>query len=259
MSSYWENRLAKAQEAVTKKTEKQIDKQMRKYYRAAAERIIEDFERVYEKVLLQQAAGKAVTPALLYRLDAYWKMEGQLRNVLERFGDKQISLLSKYFKSHYFGVYNSLNIDGLVSFSTIDEAAVKQIINSIWVADGKTFSQRVWNNTERLLETLNEELVNCVLTGAKTSTLKQKLQERFDISYHRANTLARTELAHLQTRAAEERYKSYGIKYVEVLVDVDDRTCDRCKALVGKKFPINEAPTLPLHPNERCCLIPVIK
>ena len=168
-------------------------------------------------------------------------------------------MLSKNFELNFFEVYYALKLDGQKAFSTLDTAAAQQMINSIWVADGKTFSQRVWDNTERLLETLNEELTHCVITGKKTSELKKKLQERFNISYRRADTLARTELCHIQTQAAQRRYQDYGVQYVEVLVDEDSRTCDLCKSLIGKKFPVNATPPLPLHPNERCCLVPVIE
>ena len=96
------------------------------------------------------------------------------------------------------------------------------------------------------------------MTGKKTTELKNLLQERFNVSYRRADTLVRTELAHIQTEAAKKRYEDYGIQYIEVLVDADDRTCDECKALIGKKFPIHAAPPLPVHPNDRCTIIPVI-
>lgn len=256
--SYWQNRLADAQTAITEKNLKQIEKQLAKYYTATSKRVIDDFERVYNKVLAQQADGKEVTPALLYRLDSYWSMQGQLKQELQKLGNKQINALSKIFQINFFEVYYSLNIEGLEAFSTIDKAAVAQMINQLWVADGKSFSQRVWDNTERLLQTLNEELIHTVATGKKTTELKKILQERFDVSYRRADTLVRTELCHIQTQAAQQRYKDYGIQEVEVLVDPDDRTCEKCKALIGKKFPINGTPPLPVHPNERCALIPVV-
>lgn len=256
---YWNNRLARAQDAISKKSLRQIEKQMSKYYASTMNRVIADFEATYNKILAQQSEGQEVTPALLYKLDSYWALQAQLRQELEKMGNKQIALLSKQFEMNFFEVYYALEIQGAKAFSTIDRAAVKQMINSVWVADGKTFSQRVWDNTERLLETLNEELVQCAVTGKKTTELKHKLQERFGISYRRAETLARTELCHVQTQAAQQRYKDYGIRFVEVLVDDDDRTCDLCKALKGKKFPINGTPPLPVHPNERCCLVPVIE
>lgn len=256
--TYWESRLARAQDAISQKNLKQIEKQLAKYYASTMKRTITDFENTYNKILRQQEQGKQITPALLYKLDSYWKLQGQLKNELEKLGDKKITLLSKMFEVNFFEVYYSLNIEGATAFSTIDKAAAQQIINSIWVADGKTFSQRVWDNTARLMDTLNDELVHCAITGKKNSELKAKLQERFNISYRRADTLARTELCHIQTQAAQKRYEDYGIEYVEVLVDEDSRTCDLCKELKGKKFPVHATPPLPVHPNERCCLVPVI-
>ena len=256
--NYWQERMANAQNAISTKTTKQIEKQLRKYYAAAAKRTIEDFESTYNKLLAQKAEGKDITQADLYRLDKYWEAQGQLRRRLQKLGEKKISLLTKYFELNFFDIYHSIAIPGLKAFNTIDDKLVNQLINSVWVADGRTFSQRVWNNIDRLVETLNEQLIYTVVTGKKTSELKNLLQERFNISYRRADTLVRTELAHIQTEAAKKRYEDYGIQYIEVLVDADDRTCDECKALIGKKFPIHAAPPLPVHPNDRCTIIPVI-
>ena len=256
--NYWQERMANAQNAISTKTTKQIEKQLRKYYAAAAKRTIEDFESTYNKLLAQKAEGKDITPADLYRLDKYWEAQRQLRQQLQKLGEKKISLLTKYFELNFFDIYNSIAIPGLKAFNTIDDKIVNQLINNVWVADGRTFSQRVWNNIDRLVETLNEQLIYTVVTGKKTTELKNLLQERFNVSYRRADTLVRTELAHIQTEAAKKRYEDYGIQYIEVLVDADDRTCDECKALIGKKFPIHAAPPLPVHPNDRCAIIPVI-
>jgi SPP1 gp7 family putative phage head morphogenesis protein len=258
MSNYWADRIARAQTAITSKNIKAVEKQLAKYYGAAAQNAIREFEIVYNNILLAAEEGREPTPADLYKLDKYWQAQGALRQELQKLGEKQISLLTKHFEINFFEIYYSFALEGEDAFSTIDTAGAMQMINQIWVADGKTYSQRVWDNIGRLTETLNNELINCVVTGKKTSELKRQLQERFNVSYRRADTLVRTELVHIQTRAAEERYKSYGIEQVEVLVSIDDRTCDECAELDGQVFPINAAPILPLHPNERCCLVPVI-
>jgi SPP1 gp7 family putative phage head morphogenesis protein len=255
---YWAERVQKAQSAITNKSQKQIEKQLRKYYATAAHRAIQDFESVYNKILSAIEEGKQPTPADLYKLDKYWEAQAALRHELQKLGEKQVVLLTKNFELDFFDIYYSFAIPGSEAFNTTDSAAAMTLINSIWVADGKNWSQRVWDNTERLAQTLHEELVNCVVTGKKTTELKKILQERFNISYRRADTLVRTELAHIQTIAAQKRYQDYGIQEVEVLVDIDHRTCDDCKAISGKRFPINQAPTLPLHPNGRCCLVPVV-
>lgn len=259
MSSYWADRIARAQTAITDKNIKAIEEQMIKYYGRAAEKAIQEFENVYNNILLAKEEGREPTPADLYKLDKYWRAQGAIRQELQALGEKQIVLLTQYFETNFFEIYYSFALEGSDAFSTIDNAMVAQMINSIWVADGKTYSQRVWDNTARLMETLNNELIHCVVTGKKTTELKRMLQERFNVSYRRAETLVRTELVHIQTEAARKRYEDYGIQYVEVLVTVDDRTCEECADLEGEIFPVTAAPPLPVHPNERCCLIPVIK
>lgn len=255
--SYWADRIRKNQEKVSDKTIKQINKQLQKYYGRAAERVIRDFEACYNKVWKAMEDGKEPTPADLYKLDKYWEAQAQMRRELQKLGDKEIQILSKAFETNFFEIYYGIALPGDAAFNTIDAEVVQHLINAVWVADGKQWSQRIWDNTERLAQTLNEELIHIVATGKKDSELKEVLQERFGVSYRRAETLVRTEVAHIQSEAAKKRYEDYGIEYVEVLVDEDHRTCDLCKALKGKRFPTTGTPPLPVHPNERCCLVPV--
>ena len=109
------------------------------------------------------------------------------------------------------------------------------------------------------METLNEELINCVATGKKPSELKRRLQERFNVSYHQADTIVRTETAHIQTEAAKKRYEDYGIQMVEVLADKDERRCEICGKLHQKRYPVGAQMPIPAHPNCRCCIIPVVE
>jgi SPP1 gp7 family putative phage head morphogenesis protein len=108
------------------------------------------------------------------------------------------------------------------------------------------------------METLNEELIACVTTGKKTCELKQKLMERFNVSYSAADSLARTELAQVQTQAAKKRYEDYGIQYVQIWGDADERRCPICAKLHQKKYAVGEHIPIPAHPRCRCCIVPVI-
>lgn len=256
---YWQERMQKAQDEVSKKNIKAIEKQLKKYYGNAAKDCIREFEATYDKLLATIEAGKQPTPADLYKLDKYWQMQGQLRQEMQRLGDKQIALLSKYFETNFFEVYYSLNIEGATAFSTIDAVVAQQMINQIWVADAKSWSQRIWDNTEKLVETLNENLIYCVATGKKTTELKNLLQERFNVSYSQADSVVRTEIAHIQTQAAKKRYEDYGIQMVEVWADEDERRCDVCGKLHQKMYPIGANVPIPAHPRCRCCILPVIQ
>lgn len=256
---YWKDREAATQAALTKKTAKQAELQLAKYYQRATEKVIEDFIATYEKILRGQVEGIAPTPADLYKLDKYWQAQAQMRQELEKLGRKEIAALSKFFETNFFEIYHSISIDGANTFNTINKEGATQLINSIWCADGKSWSARVWENTEELAATLNEELIHVVASGKRTSDLKKLLQERFNVSYGRASSLVRTELAHIQTKAAEQRYKDYGIQQVEIWADEDERRCEVCGKLHKKRYPMGAVIPVPAHPNCRCCILPVVE
>ena len=259
MSNYWGERAAKTMAALTDKSIKQTEKQMKLYYQSTMKKTLDNFEKVYEKIFHRLSEGKEVTPADLYRLDAYWQLQYQIREELQKLGDRQTVLLSKNFVKQYKSIYESLALPGGQAFTTLDTSLVEQMINSIWCADGKSWSSRIWTNTERLAETLNEHLIHCVATGAQPGELKKLLQNDFGVSYSAADSLVRTEMSHIQTQAAQKRYTDYGITEVEVLADEDERRCEVCGKLHEKRFPIGSQMPVPAHPRCRCTIIPVVE
>jgi SPP1 gp7 family putative phage head morphogenesis protein len=264
---YWFERDLQSQQKVSDKSIKDINKQLLKYYGSTAKKVIADFEATYHKITDAMVEGKEATPADLYKLDKYWQAQAQMRQELKKLGDKQISLLTEAFERDWFDVYYSFTpIVDTVAYNTIDKAAVIQMINAVWCADGKSWSQRVWDNTERLAETLNEGLIHIVASGKPVKELRNVLMERFNVSFNRADTLVRTEVAHIQTQAAAQRYQDYGLEKYEILGNHDD-SCGQngidCHKMNGKVFYYNQmvigknAP--PFHPNCRCSILPVVE
>jgi SPP1 gp7 family putative phage head morphogenesis protein len=261
--NYWGKRIARMQHKIADKSIDDTNEQIKKYYKAAMKNCIKQFEATYDKLQAQLKEGVEPTPAHLYNLDKYWELQAQLREELNNLGEKEIVAMSKNFEKTWKDVYDSVAMKSQPNFSKIDNGTVQQMINGVWCADGKTWSQRIWNNTENLAQTLNEELVNCVVTGKKTDDLLKLLQEKFNVSYRQAESLVRTEIAHIQVQAAAQRYKDYGLEEYEYFADTDEKTCPICGKLDGKKFKYLEmkigenAP--PLHTNCRCDILPVVK
>lgn len=267
---YWQKRMAEELAAITDKTQEETQEQLIKVYKRAAKKAMKEFENLYNEVLAKVAKGKQPSVSLLYGMDKYYQQQAALKEILQQLGDKQIAVLSEEFEKQYKHVYQAIVIDnndqviaamvGDKAFSTVD---AKSAVNYIWCNDGKHFSKRVWENLEDLGATLNEELLNCVITGKKTSELQKRLMERFNVSYNRANTIVRTETARIQIQASKDRYKDYGIEEYEVLVKVDKGTCDVCAKFKGKRFKLADmqigvnAP--PFHPNCRDDIIPVVE
>lgn len=257
--TYWIDRNRRAQDKLTRKSIADTEEQLREYYSRSMNKVIEQFEATYNKILATVAEGRQPTPADLYKLDSYWQMQGQLQQELQRLGGRQAVLLGKQFTQQFLSVYEAIAIPGQSAFTQIDTQIAQQMINQIWCADGKTWSQRIWDNTDRLREALNEQLISCLVTGKKPSELKKILQEEFNVSYYRADSLVRTEMSHIQTQAAQKRYTDYGIQEVEVWADEDERRCEVCGRLHQKRYPIGATMPIPAHPNCRCTIIPVVE
>lgn len=273
MADYWEKRMLDAQKKWTDKDIDAINKQLLHYFRVASSSIIKEFEAVYDKVLAQAEEGKPITPADLYKLDRYYQMNAQLEKVLQNLGDKTSELLENKFEQEYKHIYSSLATDengktikasiSDKAFSTIADESAKQVANQIWCADGKSWSQRIWKNLNNLQQTLNDGLIECVVTGKKTSELKKRLMERFNVTYNQAENLVRTEMAHIETQAALDRYKEHGRDKIRIIVDQDERTCDVCSKWDDKIVDISDAHTgkncPPFHPRCRCTIAAVVE
>jgi SPP1 gp7 family putative phage head morphogenesis protein len=256
---YWEERQAKAQDELTQKTIEETEEQLVKYYKRTMQDVIGQFEATYNKILLSIEDGKEPTPADLYKLDKYWEMQGQLKQQLQKLGDKQHILMSKKFTQEYEQIYRAIALKDDLFFGEIDNQVVQHMINQIWCADGKSWSSRIWGNVDKLQQALNDGLIECLVTGKTTSQLKNYLINEFNVSYNRADRIIRTEMAHIQTQAARQRYLDAGLTEVEVWASKDERRCEVCGKLHQKRFPIGGKMPIPAHSNCRCCIIPVIE
>lgn len=264
---YWANRQENELNKVSSLTEKTINSQLDKYYFSLMKQVMADFEATYDKIM-SVGVGNPVTVADLYKLDKYWQMQARLKELCEKLGNKEVELLSKNFEKQWDEIYQKAALPSDEAFVIPSESNAKQMINTIWCADGKTWSQRVWGNLQLLQETLNEQLIHIVVTGRTTRDLRIALMERFNVSRKQANMLIRTEIDHIQTASAAKRYQDSGLTRYQIL-GREEGSCTRgrkgsidCHEMDGKIFTYAEmkvgtnAP--PFHPNCRCRIKPVI-
>lgn len=135
--------------------------------------------------------------------------------------------------------------------NAITERLEAQVINSTWC--GTDFSARIWHNANALAARLENDMREMILSG---KDIHKQLMRDMSVSYHEADRLIRTESAHIYTEASKTAYREANIQKVEWLAEAD--ACEICDSYNGKQWPIDEAPMLPVHPNCRCCLLPVV-
>lgn len=86
---------------------------------------------------------------------------------------------------------------------------------------------------------------------------------RFIPPQQRADTLVRTEMIRAYHLAAIQEYRNWGLEGVYVVAEWvtagDDRVCEKCHELEGKRFSLDEIESMiPFHPRCRCIAMPVL-
>lgn len=119
------------------------------------------------------------------------------------------------------------------------------------------------NIKNQIIESIQHELTWYINSGKKTTPLKKKIANDFNISIEDANILVNTEMARIQIQNTLNRYKKSDMKYFEFFADTDNRTCNKCASLDGKRFKIEDAKigvnAPPMHDGCRCCILPVVE
>ena len=95
--------------------------------------------------------------------------------------------------------------------------------------------------------------------GETINGITKRIREVTPMARNKAITIARTETLAAGNAAAKERYQLAGVEMVEWVAAYDDRVCPECESKHGNTYPIDEAPELPVHPNCRCTLVPLMK
>lgn len=142
-------------------------------------------------------------------------------------------------------------------FYRIDSDMVKKVVGNSW-CEGKNFSERIWDNRQKLARTLQTEVVNGIIRGENYHTLANNLRQKFTgVSKKQAERLVYTEDTYLSCEAAITPFeKDPSFTQYRFACTMDGSECDICRALSGQTFSIKErAPGTnfpPMHPWCRC-------
>jgi len=123
---------------------------------------------------------------------------------------------------------------------------------------GKNFSERIWNNTNDLANRIYNDVLECIQTGKRPNQIAVEIKRDFGSSAYEAKRLVNTELAKVVNDAQLEVYQNSNVvEKVMYTATLEENTCEDCGKLDGQYFDKYKAPSIPQHPNCRCCLIPV--
>ncbi|WP_404988180.1 minor capsid protein [Clostridium culturomicium] len=250
-SEYWEKRIANTTWSTYNSLEEK-NRALLEMYQDASRAISDELYTLTEKM---QTATPSISDMHKYnRLTNLQKsMEniiGELGEIVEKF---YIDNATKGFKEVYKNVMVAL---GETEFSEPPKKLMEQMLRKQW--EGSNFSTRLWKNTQVLASNLNELLTNGIIQGKTITEIAIQLNNRMNEGFNVSHRLIRTEIMHYLNESVKKAYKDGGCKEVQLWAAPDERVCKVCGVKHGNVYRINDCPTLPLHANCRCTLLPVI-
>lgn len=139
--------------------------------------------------------------------------------------------------------------------SKLDKNKVSKMLSKPWSVDGTNFSEKLWGNKAKLINTLDQELSRMVLTGESSKKAIENIKKAMGTSKNAAGRLVMTEQAYFTSLAQKDSYGELDVEEYEVVESLDGRTCEVCAEMDGKHFPVTDmrpgvnAP--PFHPRCR--------
>ena len=161
--------------------------------------------------------------------------------------DSGKNALNSVYRDTFIEVTKDLGINPIVSRDKI-----KTVLDKPW--SGANFSQRLWGNTDKLAQTVKQEIVNGMIQGINLKTMTKRVSERFETAKKNdVERLLRTEVNYVLNQATLDGYKEAGIEKYKFSATLDSRTSQICSELHGEVFSIKSVAVglnyPPMHPR----------
>ena len=214
---------------------------------------------------VQRVLNDLNSPAYVSRINRLQKLIDEIDNVQRYIAKHEISKTTDLYKDvakhgYYNNIHQMQTQTGIgFSFNALDEDLVERLIRTPW--NGRNYSERIWNNTQKLSETLKDEVLQAVLTGKKEKDVTDGLINRFNVGEFESKRLIRTETAHINNEMEALSYEEADIEKYRFVAVLDTRTSHICREHDYKVYKVSERQVgvnyPPLHPFCRSTTIAV--
>ncbi|MDD3251935.1 MAG: minor capsid protein [Lachnospiraceae bacterium] len=146
------------------------------------------------------------------------------------------------------------------SLARLDDKRIDKVIRQSWAQDGTNFSDRIWKNKQKLVNSLHTDLTQSIIRGESPQKAIDSLAKTMNVSRAQAGRLIMTESAAIASAAQKDSLRELGVEQYEILATLDSHTSEICQELDGKVFDMKDyevgvtAP--PFHPNCRSTTVP---
>nr|DAO39455.1 MAG TPA: minor capsid protein [Caudoviricetes sp.] len=239
----WYNRIAKNNDVSLAEAKKMLNGKELKEFKWTLDEYIKygkenGIDKNWNKELENASARVHIE-----RLEA---MKLQVRGEIEKLYNGRESGFESYLKNLYKDQYNRTAFQiakgtGVgTNIYSLNDKLVNTVIKKPWAPDGKNFSDRIWEDKDKLINTLHTEMTQAFIRGDSLEKLADKIAEKMKVSKANASRLVYTESAAYSSKARLKSYQDLGVEKYEIVATLDNRTSDICQDMDGKVFDLKD-------------------
>ncbi len=252
----WFKRYAKEEGITLAEAQKRLTSSETIGYQLAMEEVIDEAENEsFQKYLKHKYMSERIT-----RLDS---LKNQVSVQLEILAKSKDVQTFEYLKDTYTDnvFLNKKVVDIESTFHKFSNTAIEETVLKPW--SGKSFSDRIWTDTAKLIDEVQEVLSVGLIQGHDIDKMSKKIARRMEVSQNRAKTLVRTETNYILSQATFDTYENFEVEQYEFLATLDYKTSEICQSLDKKLFFVKDRQVgvncNPMHPNCRSTTIPAFE
>lgn len=199
-----------------------------------------------ENAINQQWMKQLENASARYHISRLEALKLQTQQSLEVLFGNQLDTIDSAMKDIYTSGYYHTAFEiqkgaGVAwDFATLDDRKIRKVINSPWAPDGKNFSERVWENRQKLVHELNTELTQNIMLGQDPQKAIDAISRKMGTSKANAGRLVMTEEAFFSSAAQKDCFHELDVEQYRILATLDSHTSDICREMDGKVFPMKD-------------------
>lgn len=164
------------------------------------------------------------------------QMQQHIEKLFTEYEGGTTEFLNKSFRNQYYNTaYEIAKGTGIgTNLHEINSKTIDSVLNRPWASDGSNFSDRIWNNKRKLVNTLNTELTQGIIRGTPAQKMIENISKQMNVSKNQAGALVMTESAAISSKAQQQCFLDLDVEKYEIVATLDTHTSSICREMDGK-------------------------
>ena len=199
-----------------------------------------------ENAMTQQCMKELENASARYHISRLEAIKLHIQQSLEVLFGNQLDALDSVMRSVYtdgyyhtaYEIHKGLGVGW--EFAALDERTISKVIKTPWAADGKNFTERVWDNRRKLVSELNKALTQNIILGQDPQKAIRTIAKKMNTSKVNAGKLVMTEKAFFSSVAQGDCFRELDVEQYEIVATLDFKTSPLCRDMDGQHFPMSQ-------------------